>query len=45
MESMYSLAFFNGLIWVSLVGLLVVFGFQVWFTLVDYKNNKKAKGE
>lgn len=34
----YSLGFFNALIWISLIGLIGVFGFQVWYNYVDFKN-------
>ncbi|MDQ0343470.1 hypothetical protein J2S14_002285 [Lederbergia wuyishanensis] len=34
----YSLTFFNILMWVSLIGLVVNFAFQLWYNIVDFKN-------
>jgi len=34
----YSLGFFNTLLWISLIGLVVVFGFQIWYYAAEFKN-------
>jgi len=34
----YSANFFSILMWVCLIGLIVDFGFQLWYNIVDFKN-------
>jgi len=34
----YSSGFFTVLIWLSFIGLIIDFGFQIWYNIVDFKN-------
>lgn len=36
----YSRVFFEWLIWLSLIGLAVDFGFQLWYFFVDFKQKR-----
>lgn len=33
----YSVVFFSALLWISMGGLLIAFGFQIWYNIEDFK--------
>lgn len=38
----YPEAFFSGLIWVCLFGLVLVYGFQIWVFCSDWRRQRKG---
>lgn len=40
----YTRSFFSVLLWICLAGLIIDFGFQLWYTIVDFKTRNR-RGE